>query len=305
MTLVTAKRLLRSGFTDFFRNIWLSIAATSMVTITLFIISTMIILYTLAVLAIQNSTDKVGVVTAYFNQQTTEKEMSNVQAEVEALPGVKSVSYTSKEIAKQRFQDLHRDEPTLLETLNEFSDADNPIPASLAIKADNLTDYEQIYNTIRSDRYTPYFQTIRDNQKVIDKLHSIIDFITKFGLILAVIFMLVTVMVTFNTIRLTIYNRREEVEIMRLVGATNWYIRWPFLIEGIMYAFFATVVTSLIVLGLLLLLSNRIEQFLSISTLGQSLFVKLFWQIFVVNLISSIILSALASGIAIRRYLKI
>ncbi|HTL39597.1 MAG TPA: FtsX-like permease family protein, partial [Methylomirabilota bacterium] len=190
-------------------------------------------------------------------------------------------------------------------TLNEFSDSENPIPASLAVKADNLTDYAQIYNTLKSDRFTPYFETIRDNQKVIDKLHSIIDFITKFGLLLALIFMVVTVMVTFNTIRLTIYNRREEVEIMRLVGATNWYIRWPFLIEGMMYGIFATIITSLIVLGLLSLLSGRIEQFLSITTLGQGIFVKLFWQILGVNFLAGIILGVLASGIAMRRYLKI
>ena len=305
MTLVSTKRLIKSGVTDFFRNIWISVAATSMVTITLLIIATMIILYTLAVLAIQNSTDKIGVVTAYFNQQTTEREMTDVQAKVLLLPGVKSVEYTSKAAAKQRFQTIHQKHPALLETLNQFTDAENPIPASLAIKADNLSDYPQIYNTIKSDVYAPYFDSVRDNQKVIDKLHRIIDFITKFGIILAIIFMIVTIMVTFNTIRLTIYNRREEVEIMRLVGATNWYIRWPFLIEGMMYGLFATILTSLIVLGLLSLLSGRIEQFLSISTLGRGLFVRLFWQIFEVNFVASIVLGIVASTIAMRRYLKI
>ncbi len=305
MKFVIAKRLLNSGITNFFRNIWVSIAATSMVTITLFIISTMIILYTLAVLSIDNSTDKVGVVTAYFNDQTTEAEINNVKEEIEALPGVKSITYTSRNEAKAKFESRHRDEPTLLETLNEFEDSEHPIPASLAVKADELEDYPDIYTALASERFTPYFQTIRDNQKVIDRLHLIINFITRFGLLLAAIFMVVTIMVTFNTIRLTIYNRREEVEIMRLVGATNWYIRWPFLIEGIMYGVFATIITSAIVFGLLSMLSGRIEEFLSISSLGKSLINALFWQITVVNLLASILLTISASVIAMRRYLKI
>src|SRR5689334_11226857 len=134
MNTVVVKRLLKSGVTDFFRNIWVSIAATSMVTITLFIITTMIIVYTLTYLSIQNSTDKIGVVTAYFNEQTTDKEMQNVQAEIEALPGVKAVSFTSRDEARARFQERHENEPALLESLSEFKDSENPIPASIAVK---------------------------------------------------------------------------------------------------------------------------------------------------------------------------
>jgi cell division transport system permease protein len=305
MNLISIKRFIKSGLLNFFRNIWISIAATSMVAITLFIISTIIILYTLTVLSIDNSTDKVGVVTAYFNDQTTEREMLNVKAELETLPEIKSVDYTSKEAAREKFRQTHENEPTLIESLNEFSDADNPVPASLAIKTTNLTDYSYIYSVLKSERYTPYFKTIRDSQKVIDKLYRIIDFIKKFGVLLAGIFVVVTIMVTFNTIRLTIYNRRDEVEIMRLVGGTNWYIRGPFIVEGVLYALFATILTSLVVLGLLLLLSNKIEQFLSISTLGRSLIEALFLKILLVNFLSSVILSIIASTIAIRKYLRI
>jgi cell division transport system permease protein len=305
MSTINAKRLIVSGVTNFFRNIWVSIAATSMVAITLFIISTILVFYTLTVLSIQNSTDKVGVATAYFKDTATESEIANVRTEIEALPGVKSVGYISKAQAAELFKQRHQNEPVLLETLNEFSASDSPIPASLAVRADQLSDYPQIYSTLTSDRYAPYFQSVRDNQKVIDKLHSIIAFITAFGLILAGIFIIVTIMVTFNTIRLTIYNRREEVEIMRLVGATNWYIRWPFLIEGILYAVFATAFVSLVVLVLLIMLSGRIEQFLSISSLGTTLFNAIFWKLLLVNLVASIGLCLIASTIAIRRYLKV
>src|SRR5260221_238802 len=103
MNTTIAKRLINSGVKNFFRNIWISLAATSMVAITLFIISTILILYTLTVLSINNSTDKVGVVTAYFKDTTTDKEIDNVREEVAALPGVKSVDYVSKAQAKDLF----------------------------------------------------------------------------------------------------------------------------------------------------------------------------------------------------------
>lgn len=304
MNLLVAKRLIKAGSTNFFRNIWISIAATSMVTITLFIISVIMVLYVLTSIAIQTSADKIGVVTAYFNQQTTDKEKENVISEVEALPGVKQVFFTSKEQAIAQFRERHQND-SWIATLDELSDSDNPLNGSIAVQAQDLTDYPFIQENLQGERYVPYFQTVRDNQGVIDKLYAIILFITRFGILLAATFMVVTVLVTFNTIRLTIYNRRSEVEIMRLVGATNWFIRWPFIIEGLMYALFATILTSLIIFGLLMLLSGKIEQFLSISSLGTSLIKGLFWQILAINFVASMGLTVLASSIAMRRYLKV
>lgn len=304
MSLLVSKRLVKAGVTNFFRNIWISIAATSMVTITLFIISVIMVLYVLTTMAIQTSSDKIGVVTAYFNQQTTDREKENVIAEVQALPGVKQVFYTSKEQAIAQFRERHKDD-SWLTTLDELSDSENPLSGSISVQALNLTDYPAIHEDLQGERYAPYFQTVRDNQGVIDKLYAIILFITRFGILLAATFMVVTVLVTFNTIRLTIYNRRSEVEIMRLVGATNWFIRWPFIIEGLLYALFATILTSLIIFALLTLLSGRIEQFLSISALGSGLIKGLFWQILAINLVASVGLTVLASSIAMRRYLKV
>lgn len=304
MNFVTLNRLIKSGTTNFVRNIWLSVAATSIMAITLFIISTIIILYTLTTLSIDNIKDKVGI-SAYFNNQTTESEIINVKSEIESFPGVKNVEFIPKTVAKEKFIETHRDEPLLLETLNEFKDSENPLPNSFAIKAYELTDYAAITSTLKSGRYTPYFQRIRDNSKVIDRLFKITDTIKKLGLFLTAVFIAVTIMVMFNTIRLTIYNRREEVEIMRLVGATNWYIRWPFVIEALLYAILATTVVSLIVLILLSLLSHRVEVFLSLNNIGGSLLELLFWEILAVNLVVSMGLGFIASLFAMRKYLRI
>ncbi|MBX4187939.1 MAG: permease-like cell division protein FtsX [Candidatus Doudnabacteria bacterium] len=304
MALVTTKRLIKSGFTNFFRNIWLSLAATSIMTITLFIISTILVLYTLTNLSIENIKDKVGI-TAYFNNQTSEREILNIKAEIELMDNVENVEYIPKTVARDIFMEIHKNEPLLLETINEFKDSENPLPNSFAIRANNLEDYKTISESLESDRYTPYFDRIRDNSKVIDRLFTITSTIKNLGIILTAIFIIVTIMVMFNTIRLTIYNRRQEVEIMRLVGATNWYIRMPFIIEGVMYGLIATVVTSGIMYLLLHLMSDRVESLLSLENIGGSLTNTLMLQIVTVNFTLGVGLGVIASFIAIRRYLKI
>ncbi|MGE5297684.1 MAG: permease-like cell division protein FtsX [Acidobacteriaceae bacterium] len=301
----TFGRAIKAGFTNFFRNIWLSLAATSIMAITLLIITTIFLLYTATQLSIGRIKDKVGI-SAYFNAQTSEKEILDLKAQLEQMPEIKSVEYIPKNVAIDKFREAHKDEPLLLETLDEFKDSENPLPNSFAIKAHNLEDYDNLSAVLKSDRYTPYFDRIRDNKLVIDRLLKAIEVITQIGIALIVIFALVTILVIFNTIRLTIYNRREEVEIMRLVGATNWYIRGPFITEGIMYGLIATILVSLITIAVLPTLSENIQRLLKLPyELSGSFTQKLFLETMVVNLVVSVSFGMLASAIAMRRYLRI
>ncbi len=303
--MITLNRVLKSGFTNFFRNIWLSLAASSIMAITLLIITTIILLYTATDLSIQLIKDKVGI-SAYFKNETAEREIENIKAELELMPEVKSVEFIPKTVARDKFREAHKDEPLLLETLDEFKDSENPLPNSFAIKAHELGDYEKISSTLKSERYNIYFERIRDYKNVIERLNKIIHIITQVGLAMVVIFTVVTIMVMFNTIRLTIYTRREEVEIMRLVGATNWYIRGPFIVEGIMYGLIATIVIALALLAVLPVLTDNIERLLKLPyDLGSGFAQRLFWQIVATNLFVSLFLGIVASSIAMRRYLRI
>jgi cell division transport system permease protein len=304
MAYVTANRLIKSGFTNFFRNIWLSLAATSIMTITLFIISTIFVLYTLTNLSLENIQDKVGI-TAYFNNRTSEREIMNVKAQIELIDNVEHVEFIPNTVAKEIFREIHKNEPLLLETLDEFRDSENPLPNSFAIRAANLESYAAISETLKSERYAPYFERVRDNSKVIDRLLNITNTIRNLGIVLTVVFVIVTIMVMFNTIRLTIYNRRQEVEIMRLVGATNSYIRMPFIIEGMMYGLIATIVTSGIMWLVLYFMSDTVASLLSLEDIGGSLTRSLMVQIIVINLSLGLGLGVIASAIAMRRYLKI
>lgn len=304
MALTSTKRLIKTGFTNFFRNIWLSLAATSIMTITLFIISTIFILYTLTNLSIENIKDQVGI-TAYFNNQTSEREILNIKAEIELMTNVENVEYIPNTVAVDVFREIHRNDPLLLETLDEFKENENPLPNSFAIRARNLQDYSVISEALHSDRYAPYFERIRDNSVVIERLNSITKTIKNFGLLLTLVFIVVTIMVMFNTIRLTIYNRRQEVEIMRLVGATNSYIRMPFIIEGMLYGVIATIITTLIMFAALSTSSQQIQSLLSLDSIGGSLTQAYMLQIFLINLGLGLGLGIIASTIAMRRYLRI
>jgi cell division transport system permease protein len=307
MNFVILSRLIKSGLTSFLRNLGLSSAATLIMTITLLIISTIFILYTFTGIALDIAKDRVGGMTVYFNDTVTEKEITNVKAEVEAMPNVTQVTYVSKAEARQKFIELQKlkGRTAVLESLNEFSDAENPLPASLTIIAANLEDYNAISDNLRSERYTPYFKSISDNQKVISRLSNITNSIKNLGVFLVIVFVLVTIMVMFNTIRLAIYNRREEVEIMRLVGATNWYIRWPFFIESMIYAVLATVITSGLIILIILVFSGKIDAFFNVPGLSESLKRGLLWQVISMNLFLSLLLGVISSGIAMRRYLRV
>lgn len=307
MSFVVIKRLIKSGFTSFFRNLGLSMAATLIMTITLLIISTIFILYTFTGIALDIAKNRVGGVSAYFKESISERDVSAVRNELEQNPLIKQIAYVSQGEALQKFRETAeaKGRYSVLESLKEFKPDEVVFPASLTIFADDLTDYKEIASTLKSERYALYFTEVNDNKLIIESLNNIIRAIQSLGIGLVILFVVITITVMFNTIRLAIYNRREEVEIMRLVGATNSYIRGPFFIEGMMYAFLATLITSLAVLLVFYGFSKQIDGFFDVGGLSSLLKRTLLWQIIFINIVLSLSLSIASSAIAIRRYLRI
>jgi cell division transport system permease protein len=306
MNSIAINRMLKEGFKNFFRNIGVSVTATSIMVITLFIISSVLVLYTLTDVSLNNAKDRVGV-SVYFKDSASDNEILNIREELAAMPEVKAITFTSKIQARDKFIARNQNRPKSLEALKELDNDTDPFPNSLAITANELTQYERIVEVLSSERYSPFLleDGIKDNRKIIERLQRITEVIRQLGILITVAFIVVTIMVMFNTIRLAIYNRREEIEIMRLVGATNWYIRGPFLIEGLMYALLATGVTSIVMFLLLYFSSARIEEFLDLGNFGGSLVQSLFTDLLLINLLTSILLGIIASSIAMRRYLRI
>ena len=146
---------------------------------------------------------------------------------------------------------------------------------------------------------------ITDKRDVIDRLSRIIEVVRKFGFVLTLVFSIVTVIVMFNTIRLTIYNRREEIEIMRLVGASNSFIRGPFIIEGMMYGLAGSLMTAALLYPVMFFLTPRISGFLEYDISQLHYFGLNFWALFGSQVVFGIALGIVSSLIVIRRYLKI
>lgn len=301
---VTFYRIINNGLLNYRRNFWLSMAATAIMVVTLFLLSSILILNALTGLSLATIREKVDI-SIYFHTETTEPTIRQIQRQVELLPEVRSVDYIPPVEAREKFKELHKDEPLLLESLSEFSDDENPLPASFAIRVNDLKDYSVIISIFQDEKFKPFVKKIADKRDIVDRLNRITNTVQNLGLGLVALFSFITILVTFNTIRLTVYNRREEIEIMRLVGAGNWYIRGPFVVEGVLYGIVGAIITGAILYPILLVLTPKISEFLELSLSQLSYFGLSFWTLFGLQSAAGIGLGIVSSIIVIRRYLKI
>ena len=302
--MVAILRAIKTSFINFGRNIWLSTAATLVMVITLTILTVTLLVVNISTVATRTVQQRVDV-SVYFNSQATNDQIQTVENDVKSFPEVSSVTFTSSTDALAAFKAKHSNDTLIQQSLQELDT--NPLPATLRVQAKNLSQYPQIAQKLAADKYQPYISQVNyeDNRTTIDKLSKIISAVKKTSVGIAVLFSLIAILVIFNTIRLTIYNRCEEVEIMRLVGATNWYIRWPFIIESVLYAVIATIVTIGLTAPLFKYVVPPVERFLGVGSTGiNSITYFKVWQLYLIQLVTAVFLGVLSSYIAIRRYLR-
>lgn len=297
-------RIIKTGFVNFWRNIWLSAAATLVMVITLVILSVLLVLFAITTYSINSIKDRVDI-SVYLNSGVAEAKAVELKNSMAANPLVKEVIYVNPSQALELFRARHQGDQSILESLNELND--NPLSGTLQIKAVNLESYPQIAEELNQEKYRPIIRKVNftDNQGLIERLNRILRFIVTLGISLVVIFSVIAVLVIFNTITLTIYNRREEVEIMRLVGATNSYIRGPFVIESLLYSCFATLITAAILVPFYYKAVPEINNYLGATgnIFSQNYFSL--WTIIAMLFGVALLLSIISSLLAIRRYLKI
>ncbi len=210
-------------------------------------------------------------VAVFFKETAPEADILALKADVENWQDVREVVYVSSKDALNKFLEENRNREIIRSVIPQ---EENFLPASLEIKVTDPYKIEGIVEQIRNSKYSDQVSetSLEDNQKIIEKLRNMSSFIQRSSLILAIVLLIIALMIIFNTIRITIFTRRQEIEIMKLVGATDWYIRWPFIIEGMMYGVIATVLTSvLLLLGYGLIIKPMMSNYL-ISTSGNPLF---------------------------------
>lgn len=305
---MTLKRMLVSGVKNFTRGGAVSAATVLIMTVTLGIVGSLIFLSALLSYSLDSIKSKVDV-SVYFVTTASEQDILAVKDKLEKLPQVASVTYTSADQALAAFRERHANDQLTLQALEELGG--NPLDASLEIKAKDTAQYESIVNFLEaSPALSSNGASIIDrinyaqNKEVIDRLSLAITATREIGFGIVVLFAIASILIAFATIRLAIYTAKDEIGVMRLVGASNTYIQGPFIVTG--------VITGLIAAAAVLILLVPATWYAGVKTaswLGgfnlASYYANHFLLIFVIVVASGIALGAVASVLAIRKYLRV
>lgn len=298
-------RATKFALQNFSRNLWLSIVTIFILTLTLFTISLVAGINLMAQQTINAIEEKVDM-DIFFVPKTEEANILSAQKFLSNLPEVQEVKYISQDMALEQFKATHASDMDIQSSLEELDE--NPLPASLIIKAKNLDNYSGIISKFEASEFNTYTQSkdYSDNQEVINRIQIIINRVYEVGLVLSLIFVLISIIVVFNTVRLTIYSHREELGIMKLVGATNAFIRAPFLIEGLLYALVSSFLTLVIIYPLMLVASPYVDNFFMGYDFSLMTFAyQHWWQIFALQFLISLVLSVSSTSLAVSRHLKV
>lgn len=297
------KRIFRTGWLNFKRNSYLSFGTTGIMALVLLLFSGLMVLNYVSGQIISGLEDKVDV-SVYFKNDASEDQVMSVKRDLEASSAVARVTYTSKDQALVDFKTKHAGDALIQQSLAEL--ADNPLESSLNIKAKDSSRYADIVTFLEGNKLRPVIDKINfyENEAVINRVESISRGVSNWGLVATLVLAFIAVLVTFNTIRLTIYNQKQEIEIMRLVGGSNWHIKAPYLIEGALYGIFSAAIAIVIFYPVLWFISSKV----SVLIPGVSLinyFLSNFIQFVPLIFAMGIALGIISSYIAIRRFLKV
>ena len=301
------KRVFTGGAKNFARSGAVSFATVLIMTVTLCIVGSLIFLSAVLTNTLASLQDKVDV-NVYFVTDADERDIVSIQRQLEAMPEVESVIYTSREDRLAEFRARHEDDQLTIQALDELGD--NPLGASLAVKADDPTQYAAIVEFLSNDPSVspngPIIDSINyfQNKAVIDRLTAAIDATERAGLVIVILFAVASTIIALATIRLAIYTARDEIAVMRLVGATNAYIRGPFIVAGIISGLVAAVIALLFFYPVTWYAGRSLSTWLG----GFNLFdyyLSHFAMVFGILAGTGILVGALASWLAVRRYLKV
>ena len=296
-------RVSKAGWLSFWRNKWLSSSAISMLALAIFGITSLLLANVLINSLTSNLEDKIDI-SVYFHLTAEEDDILGMRKELIKLGEVRSAEYVSTDEALARFKDKHQDNIVLMQSLDELDN--NPLEASLNIKAQQASQYGAIVEFFNNENYQGIVDKINymENKAVIARLSSITKNIRQVGFVILLILAILAVLVSFNTIRLTIYSARKEIKVMKLVGASTWFVRGPFVIEGGIHGIIAAAIALFFIYPIVWFLSPKITLYLPGTDLSYFLREN-FFTIFLMQMIIGITLGAASSLIAVRRYLKV
>lgn len=298
--IILLKRIIKIGYKNFFRSISLNIATVFVIVIVVSLISIIFIFSIASKILIADIQEKVDV-SIYFIEDALTEDILSVKSALSEIPEVKKVDYISKEESMDKFIERHKEDPVIIESLAEIGN--NPFLASLSVHANYGFEYEKIAEFLNGDSYKNIVEKIDYYQRkpVIDKVFSITSGVTKGGISLSIILGVIAVLIAFNTVRIAICNSDEEISVMRLVGASNLFIRGPFLVQGIIWGILSAFISFVFIFIICYGINSPVSNMAGISVLG--LFFSNIWMLILIQLGSGIAIGSLSGMAAVEEYL--
>jgi cell division transport system permease protein len=299
----TLLRILKYGFQSFWRNGWLSTATVLIMVLALITFQGLLLFDVVTTAAITSIRDKIDIA-VYFQRTAAEDDILKMKKDVEQLPTIKSVDYISSADALAAFKEKHKNNPTISQALAELPV--NPISASINVQAKDSKDYPAIAEYLENQSFSSIVEkvTYSQNKGAIDGLNKFIDTINRMGLAFTIFIAFAASLVAFNTIRLAIYSNREEIGIMRLVGASNTFIKGPYIVNGILYGFFGALMTIVLTAPVMNAAAPVVTRLIPGMNL-ESYFYANLPALFAYLVLFGAVLGIGSSWVAIRRYLKV
>jgi cell division transport system permease protein len=304
--LITFSRIIRTGVTNFVRNAWLSIAAMAVMIITLTIVLFSVVTNATFSNTIAQITSKIDV-SVYLKDSAQPAQVQGLISDLRGLPNVAGVTYLDKLQALEAYKQQNAGNTQLLSAINA---TDNPIPATIRVKPHDLNKIPEIQKALEQKRFGPLIDQISyngDRKAAIDKIAHATNLVKRAGIVAVAVFGIISVLIIFNTIQMAIFNRRDELTIMRLLGASTSYIRGPFVVEAITYGVISALVSILLIHSLFVASSSALQA----TSLGlldinyaATYFNSHFVQLLIMQLVLGILIGAASSTVATRRYLK-
>jgi cell division transport system permease protein len=297
-------RIIKFGFQDVWRNFWLSLATIMILILTLFSVNLLLSLKIIGQTAVDNLKNRVDI-SIYLKNGVSEDKLLNLKARLANLDNVQEIVYISQADALESFRQRHQNNPEILQALQELDK--NPLASSLTIKPRNPDQYNQLVEQLNQIQ-DPIIDSrnFQDNQILLGKINNITDKINDIAILISSIFLLIMLLVIFNSVRMAIYSHRQEIVVMKLVGASNFFIKAPFLFSSLIYTLAGVILTAIIFYSFLNILQPYLDTFFAGYNINLLAYFNHYWlEIAGLQFLGIGLVNLLASYIAVGKYSRI
>src|SRR3989339_213027 len=297
-------RVIKFAFQDMARNFGLSFMTVLILVLMLLSINTLVVINVLTGEAVRLIKDQIDV-SVYFSYDATDKEIQEIKSYTQSFPEVVNIDYFTREQVLEQFKTQHGDDKDVLAALSELNE--NPLGATMVIRTREPKDYSKIISALNVPEYENIIEakSFGDTEKAIGRVHTITTNVEHFGYALSVLFAIIAFLIIFNTIRVAIYTQRIEIGIKKLVGATNWFVRGPYLVESLFFTCLSVAVTAAVVYFALRFLEPYVMVVFQKTGILTNYYLSHKMQLTGLQFIAVLFLSIFSSLLAMRRYLRV